>query len=429
MLVEFSVSNSWSFKDLQTLPMQAAKIASKNHQLDEHNVFAASDELELLKTKAIFGANASGKSNLIKAMVCMLQMVDDSLADERIIEKANVPFQLNMVRPDEPSFFQLIFILDQVIYRYGFEVLGNTVVSEWLFGKPLHRGTAKRNTEKYHFKREGMHVEVNAATFKEGSRFATAKDSPSVYRENSLFLRVLAAFNGPVSKGICTYFNSIAFLDEYPTAAYYEAANRRLKDPRFLEKAGALIRAIDPTVHSISGKAPTANDGDWEPVINRTHGNGLEGHYLLLKMEAEGTKKVYGMSPYIFDALQHGTVLVVDEFDARMHPKLTRKIIALFHTPHTNPKGAQLIFVSHDTNLLDNALLRRDQILFAEKGPDGATELYSLVEIKGVRNDSLYEKEYLLGRYRAVPKNLNVLEEPFLTYGDAKKDEGGQTDQ
>jgi AAA15 family ATPase/GTPase len=112
--------------------------------------------------------------------------------------------------------------------------------------------------------------------------------------------------------------------------------------------------------------------------------------------------------------------MLVDEFDARLHPNLSRKIIELFHSPDTNPHNAQLVFVSHDSNLLDARLLRRDQIAFTKKDKTGATELYSLAEFKGVRNDSSFEKDYLMGKYNAVPHNLTALEraiENFVDHG------------
>lgn len=432
MLVEFSVSNFWSFKALQVLPMQAAKIVSKDSRLDRQNTLVVSDDLSLLKTKGIFGANASGKSNVVKAMLGMLTIVDLCFTKNNIIQEAVVPFHLNVETPNEPTFFQLVFTLEGMVYRYGFEVHRNAVVSEWLFGKPLRRGSSKKLTEKYFFKREGMNVSVNQATFSEGKRFESSDQlNGQVYRVNALFLRVVAALNGTLSQKICHYFNLIGFVSEYPDKEFYVRANARLADSVFLEKVSALIRAVDPSAHKVSARSVSRNGAQegWEPLIHRNYSNGKEVVFPLLGIEAEGTKKLFGMSPFIFDSLAEGLVLVVDEFDARLHPKLTRKVIDLFHSPHTNPKGAQLIFVSHDSHLLDHTLLRRDQILFADKGQDGATELYSLVQVKGVRNDSAYEREYLLGRYKAVPNNLNALEEPFKPYGNAETDESGKEDQ
>jgi AAA15 family ATPase/GTPase len=428
MLVEFSVSNFRSFKGLQVLPMQAAPISSNNQKLDEENLVLISESLSLLKTKAIFGANAGGKSNVIRALSAMLTIVDDCVVNKNIIEEAVLPFHLNIPNQNRPTFFQLIFTLNGMLYRYGFEVLRNEVLSEWLFGKSLQRVQDKKLTEKYYFKREGMKVTVNSSTFKEGKRFDNSDSTQApVHGSNTLFLRVMAIVQGEISKSIHGYFNSIAFIDDYTKAEFYDVAKKRLIDKEYLLKLSDVMMAVDPTVSRIDLRTiskPGAAD-EHIPIVIRNYADGSQFGHPLLGMEAEGTKKVFAMSPYIFDALKTGQILVVDEFDARMHPRLTRQIIELFHSPVTNPKGAQLIFVSHDTNLLDNSLLRRDQILFANKGNDGATELYSLVQIKGVRNDSLYGKEYLLGKYRAVPNNLNTLEEPFTPYGNAEENKGG----
>jgi uncharacterized protein len=119
--------------------------------------------------------------------------------------------------------------------------------------------------------------------------------------------------------------------------------------------------------------------------------------------ESEGTIKLYELAPFIIDALENGDTLVIDEFDARLHPRLSKKIIEIFNDPRTNPKNAQLLIVTHDTNLLSSSLFRRDQILFVEKDKYGASHLYSLAQFKGVRNDASFENDYLMGRYGAVP--------------------------
>ena len=127
--------------------------------------------------------------------------------------------------------------------------------------------------------------------------------------------------------------------------------------------------------------------------------------------ESEGTKKIFRLSPYLIDALSQGRVLILDEFEAKLHTKLSRSIVEIFHSKDQNPKNAQFIFSTHDTNLLSNQLMRRDQIDFVKKDKFGASSLYSLAEIIGVRNDENYERNYLLGKYMAVPAigNLDVI--------------------
>ena len=410
MLIEFSVGNFLSFRDIQTLHLQATKIRSRFEKVDKENVFPVNDDLSLLKSKAIFGANAGGKSNVIRAIVAMLTIIRDGLKDEEVLPKFVTPFLFQEENLIQPSFFQLVFILDNVQYRYGFEASSERIHSEWLFGKPLNE---KGVRERYYFTREGMSVSVNEMHFKEGSRL---QDKAPLFRENSLFLAVSAAFNGPITQGLLHFFrsgiSSISGLEEGKLLG--NAALQAMSDPIFVEKATRLLQAVDPGIQKLERVE--------EQVLlfrNRYDASGKikeEAPLLLNFAEAEGTKKLFHLSPLLFSVLEKGSILFIDELDARMHPKLTRKVVELFHTNNTNPHNAQLIFVTHDSNLLDAHLLRRDQISFAKKDRQGATELYSLVEYKGVRNDASYEKDYLLGKYEAVPENLNVLEELFVEY-------------
>lgn len=414
MLVEFSVGNFLSFRDIQTLNMQAAKIRSRFEEVDRENVFQAAGDLSLLKTKAIFGANASGKSNAIKALVSMLAIIREGLKDEEALSKRVMPFWFQEENLHQPSFFQIVFILEGVQYRYGFEASRDRIHSEWLFGKPLREPKVR---ERYFFTREGMETIVNETQFKEGARLL---ENAPLFRENSLFLAVSAAFNGPLSQKLLVFFrtgiSSVSGLNE--GGALGHLAVRAMSNPAFVERATHLLQAIDPGILKISVED--------EQVLIYRHRYDADGRakeqipLLLLEAEGEGTKKLFHLSPLLFAVLENGAILFIDELDARMHPSLTRKVVQLFHAETTNPRHAQLVFVTHDSNLLDARLLRRDQISFARKDPAGATELYSLVEYKGVRNDASFEKDYLMGKYAAVPENLNVLEEVFTEYQRTK---------
>lgn len=432
MIIEFSVGNFWSFKKIQTLQMQAAKIVSKFPEVDEKNVIPVNEQLFLLKSKAIFGANASGKTNLVRAMVAMVFIVAECLKDMEALRKKIVPFFLDEATLAAPSFFQVMFIIDNTQFRYGFEATHDEIVSEWLFGKDLRKN--KQSRERYYFTREKMKVSINETAYKEGKQFTNLKKgTPPLYRENSLFLSVVAAWNGKLAKKITEYLQTgFTILSGLDDEMAINVALNSMSHPVFQKRSTELLQAIDPTIQRVERVEVDMNSlsaGNEEKqsaeefrkrkqkfggivVIRKQKGKGNKDVPLMLStQEAEGTKKLFSLSPFIFGTLERGKTLVIDEFDARMHPRLTRKIIELFHSPDTNPNNAQLIFISHDTNLLDAKLLRRDQISFAQKDKDGATELYSLVEFKGVRNDASFEKDYLLGKYNAVPSNLNVLEE------------------
>lgn len=428
MLLEFSVGNYRSFKEIETLQMEAAPIVSKWTKLDAENLVHLNEDLSVLKSKAIYGSNGSGKSNLLKALATMNGILENNIGNSNYIHDSIIPFNLNVENQRKPSFFQIVFLLHSKIYRYGFEVEGNDIISEWLFQRDISEGQSRKKKERYLFTREGMDVSVNNATFSEARHFLKQeKNTNTVFRTNSLVLSVAAAFNNTIAKELINYLlHSFHFSGVEQDSNPYKTVMARLENTEYSEKLIALMQSIDPSISQIvlkKFKEPLVDLGTL-PFVQRKYKNGIESHLPLLTSEAEGTKKIFAMSPYIFDAIENGDVLIVDEFDSKLHPKLTRKIIEMFHSSHVNKKGGQLIFVTHDTNLLDNSLMRRDQILFANKGVDGSTQLYSLVEIKGVRNDNSYQKDYLLGKYGAVPVNLNVLEEPFKSYLNAEEDEG-----
>jgi len=447
MLVEFSVGNFWSFKDIQTLQMQAAKIKSKFPKVDEENVFAVSDKLSLLKSKAIYGANASGKSNLVRAFSAMYYIVKDNLSNLNVLGQNIIPFKFNEETLKEPSFFQLIFILEGVQYRYGFEASSTEIISEWLFGKPLDTAGVR---ERYFFVREGDQVDVNEEWFKEGAPFAKKGEKTSpFYRSNSLFLTVVASFNGSLSLAIVRLIVNKISIDPGYDSTILESLSMQLisDDASFKQFINELLPSVDPTIRRIElvdMEHAIPDFPDKEKILQNLKKQGQvvsdiavyrslydqsgkvtgQTSVMLDFQEAEGTKKVFALGSIMFLALTKGGALFIDELDARLHPRLTKKIIEMFNSIHTNPNNAQLIFVTHDSSLLDAHLLRRDQITFAKKDKFGATELSSLVEFKGVRNDASFEKDYLLGKYGAVPNNLNVMEGVFESAVDyIKKNE------
>jgi len=408
MLVEFSVGNFWSFKEIQTLQMRAAKISSKYPKLDEENVVVVDEQMSLLKSKAVFGANGSGKSNLVRAIGSMRMIIEESVKNMKILETTIFPFRLSSETEKQPTFFQIVFIYEEIMFRYGFEANSEAIVSEWLFGKSIN--AKKGSRERFYFTREGNNIEVNESLLKEAKEkhlTMSGTTVPPLFRENTLYLTLLATYNVSL---ILNLYNYLAI--NLPTIFLESDATitkKLMESPKFRSRAIELLNAIDPTIKEIKIQhgiiwviRHIKDENETKPVA-----------FVLATQEAEGTKRIFALSPYIFAALEHGYTLIIDEFDAKMHPQLTRKIVELFHSPSTNLNNAQLVFITHDSNLLDPHLLRRDQICFAQKDKNGATELYSLVEFKGVRNDASFEKDYLQGKYRAVPTNLNQLEALF----------------
>jgi uncharacterized protein len=408
MLVEFSVGNFWSFKEIQTLQMRAAKISSKYSKLDQDNVILVDEQLSLLKSKAIFGANGSGKTSLRLAMSSMRLIIEESVKNMKVLDTCIFPFQLSSETKDKPSFFQVSFVHGDVLFRYGFEATTKVIVSEWLFGKALNAKKGAR--ERFYFTREGNTLDVNETLLKEAKEkqlIASGTNTPPLFRENTLYLTLLATFNVSLARDLYDYirFRLVPLSVDLDNTEITQL----MESPKFQLKVTELLNSIDPSIKDVK-----LEHGIIWVIRHLKEGNEAKTvPFILFSQEAEGTKRLFTLSPPIFIALEVGSTLFIDEFDAKLHPQLTRKILELFHSPSTNPHNAQLVFITHDSNLLDSHLLRRDQISFAQKDKNGATELYSLAEFKGVRNDASFEKDYLQGKYRAVPTNLNQLEALF----------------
>ena len=397
MLIEFSVSNFRSIKDLQTLSF----LATAMNEHEKTNVFDATDKIRLLKSTCIYGANGSGKSNLVKAMWAMISYVKATFEDRRKFDEHIQPFKLNTSTRKEGSFFQIVFILEGRTYRYGFVYLKGKIMSEWLFG------TANKNEVEY-FTRENKNIYINKERFKEGIGLE------SKTREDNLFLNVVYEFNGKIAETICIYFTKIFIVQGFDMAtkkilrdASYQVIQDKKDKYRFLE----ILKIADAEIFDINLEYNYEKEVN-QIISQRKLFNENEQEEGLVNFDfddeaSDGTKKMFYYSGTFVNLMKSGGTIIIDQFDERFHTSLTKAIVKLFNSEKN--KSAQLCFVTHDTNLLDNDLLRRDQIYFAEKNQRGETAIYSLNEIKGVRNDSSLEKDYIKGKYGAIPfiKNLN----------------------
>lgn len=417
MVEEFSFGNFTSFKELNTLNMTAAKIKSKDSRLDSDNVFTNGGAY-FLKSKGIYGANASGKSNVVKALVAFLRIVTDSVKDDKILDKYIFPFSLSTETYDKPCFFQLIFRHEGVKYRYGFEADSSIIHSEWLFATPGRR-------EQAYFIRENTQLQtINKTYFAEGEKFQSLLQNDEknpIFRSNSLFLTTLSSFAlGKLSKALLDTITNITVINGLGSSGMYNSSIEALDDPKqkklvvdFLKYADTGIKDLN-TVHipsSINESPDTAKNEkenktkkivvSIKDVYDADFNKVSDIHFAFDRQESEGTKKIFELSTAILDALKEGTMLVIDEFDARFHPLITKKIVELFNSS-ANVSG-QLVFVTHDTNLLSSELLRKDQIDFVEKDKYGASHLYTLVQFKGIRSTDSFENDYIRGKYGAIP--------------------------
>lgn len=417
MLVNFTVKNFRSFKLERTFSMEASGI--KEHKESVVN----RGKYHMLPLAVFYGANSGGKSNLIEAIATMRNIVVRSVRLNEGDQLSYDPFALDVISEKHPTFFEIQFIKDEVVYRYGFEYDKNEIVSEWLYEKCF-------GEKEYElFVRSHDLIDVSPKRFPEGN------GKENLTNTNRLFLSLVAQLKGEKSNKVMNWFRNCNVVSGIESEGY---ANFTLE--MFLEHLeGAdqaqdffkelqlgftrfMVKKVDVPKEVIE-KAP-------ESIKSELEKNGASGTFVLSltthnvysedgmvvgernfpknKMESEGTKKVIEMSGPIFDTLKDGKTLIVDELDAKLHPILTRNIVLLFMDPKKNPNGAQLIFATHDTNLLDLGVLRRDQIWFAEKDKVESTDIYSLVEFKDeegkkVRNDRDIKSDYIQGRYGAIP--------------------------
>lgn len=438
MLLEFTVGNYLSFKEPVTLSMEAASITDY-----PENTFAAGKHT-LLKSVVVYGANASGKSNLMMALAEMRHIVRSSSRMTSTDEFGVTPFLLNTETVGKPSFFEALFLIEGVRYRYGFELSPEKVHTEWLY-------QAKATAEKPLFIRDGDAIEVS------GSRFPEGRNLESKTRENALFLAVCDQFNGQISKQIMDWFSNGNNISGLSHENYRGVTFRMLKDPECRLVMLEFLKKLDLGFNEVQIEEEE-NELESSPLsfanvlkaqlllelqqsygvkakerfrFNTVHdlygpegGKVGETIFNLDAQESSGTKKIFDLIGPFFDSLTNGKVMVVDELDAKLHPLLTNALVGLFNAEETNPHNAQLIFATHDTNLLSYGSFRRDQIYFTEKDKEGATELYSLIEYKEegttVRKDRSFEKDYVQGRYGAIPY-LGDFSKLFTKWQESRK--------
>ncbi len=425
MLIQFTVGNFLSYKE----PVTFSMITGMNREHPE-NTFVSRD-LKLLKSSVLCGANASGKSNLIKAMGFFKVYVLNSFTEfkpDSIIPVDS--FRLSDSTKNKPSYFEIVFIHKGVKYRYGFEIDLSKIHNEWLFF------SKKKKEYKLFIRKNTNQFDLNTNEFKEGMGIEGKT------RSNALFISVVSQFNGEKSNKITEWFNNFnVLIGTDPVNLRGHTINLLRKNEDYKNKIYQFIKIADSGIIDFKMKKVPFNEEaslfksipevlrkkfqsqDFYNVSTdrkRFDGNnkfvGYEKFDLITK-ESAGTNKLFNYSGLIVDALLNGKTLVIDELDTSMHPLLTQFIFKLFHSKRINHLNAQLIVATHDIKLLDKRLLRRDQMWFTEKDRFGQTDLYSLLEYKKdktIRNDASYAKHYMQGRYGAIPIISNQLESLFI---------------
>ena len=411
-LIEFTVENYRSIKDAVTLSMVATADRSLENNLIELD---AMKKDRLLRSAVIYGANASGKSNVLRALFDFRLLVLNSHKSQKGSRIRFTPFKLDKECLTRPTTFSVSFIREGIKYVYSVSFTAEKVVSEELYYYPRGRIALifeRKNTSDYRF-----------STDKKAQKFY-AEQTP----ENVLYLSRSTQLNYEKTAKAFEWFKDDLMIFGPGSLGTYgpemDISIKMLENEKTKELILRALSEADLGIDDIRGKIEELSveklpdsfpaelkailDNSEKSTLKRIEVKTLHGDVQFsFHEESEGTKRLFSLIGPWIDALQNGRVLVVDELDTKLHHLLNVFLIKLFHDPTQNQKNAQLIFNTHNTNLLDLKLFRRDQIWFTEKDPEtGKTDLYSLVEFKKEkkpRKDTDIKKGYIIGRYGAIP--------------------------
>ena len=390
-------------------------IANSNKELNDNYVEIGGNKV--LKSAAVYGANASGKSNLFKILTLVVLMLRSSNSVDINAKLPLIPFKLDKGSVNKPSEFEIKFILDETRYVYGFIADKDKIYDEYLYYYPNGRETKifdRTNINEYSYTQKDEKILREIETKNAQNKFFLATAT------NWNFDKTKAAYNF-LTNGIGTCNN----LEILKNMAYkmYETNPDYLKDFAidFLQKADFNIEDYQISQIDVPGEFLTAipefitktlPDKPKAYQVLFKHKN--SDNYLSIDEESLGTQMIFAFIPFLADSLKNKKVLIIDELDKSLHSFLVQYIVEIFNDAEINKNGSQLIFNTHDTNLLDLNILRRDQIWFTEKNSEtGESDLYSLSDFS-VRKQENVEKGYMLGRYGAVPfikNDFNLWEE------------------
>lgn len=412
MLIEFRVKNFRSLRDEQVLSL----VASRDKTLQGTNTLETGIKAApaLLRSAVIYGANASGKSNLIKSLQYMRGVVAESATVIQPGQTFSVqPFRLDAESARQPTQFEITFLLNGVRYQYGFAMTPQRIVSEHLL---VYKAFKPQRWFERHF--DG---DTGKDTYDFGPGLKGAKQVwEGATRPNALFLSMAVQLNSDQLRPVFDWFvNRLAIFNEVtPLAPQFSVqmlgqADKRREICDFLTAADISIADIEVVTRQVPGQAVHFDlaSGKTEVRIEQVEENQLRFKHVTehgeavfdLADESNGTRNLLFLTGPVLDILKKGLTLVIDELDTSLHTLLVRRLVQLFHSPEINTGGAQLIFTTHDTSLLDAPdLFRRDQIWFVEKNGNQASSLVSLSEFSPRKKEAL-ERGYLVGRYGGVP--------------------------
>lgn len=399
MLIQFNFGNFKSFKNEATLNMIASSIKENTDNIVDEK------DSKYLKISAIYGANSSGKSNVIEAFAQMRKLVHESFALVRKWKEIPLKrFAFDESSKNLPSMFEVFFEYNGEIYQYGFELDTIEINEEWLYKKD----------KEYKSERYNMIFIREKEKFELAEELKTYSEILKGISEKTLILSVLANLKIENIKNVFNWFEETTIINfgnplidtikgrVLPEELKKDNIDELIEFKNFLSDIDVGIKGIklEEELDSNDKKRYKAFSVHFNNDTNKEE-------YISLHEESDGTLKMISMYSDLKRCLKNGSTLFVDELDAKLHPLLTKYIIQIFHNKKTNPNNAQLIYTTHDVTNLTREIFRRDEIWFVEKDKKNISHLYSLVEYKikdkKVRNDASYNKDYLLGRYGALP--------------------------
>lgn len=382
MVLEIRLSNMFSFRDEVTLDLQAAKIQTKKARELEGNLFSVDGE-QMLKSVALFGANASGKSNVIKAIRACVNMVRSSHNYNVDTRFAISPFKFEDYA-NKPSSFYICFLLNGVEYEYSFSFMHDEIITETLYYYPNGRKSLV-------FSRD----ESRGTVKKDIYEFKTVIKRPFDVADNTskktLYISRASQMDREIAQKIFLFFCNDIVLD-------YQVANIDSLDNLFKERKDQMLEVLRTADSDIIDFKIQNN------AITTFHRTNPSVAFDFETEESEGTKTLFRMMVRMIGIIHEGKMLLVDEIDNSLHTQLVEFVIGMFnHSDH-----AQLIYTTHNTHLLNTDFQRRDQVYFVNKREDGSSDLYSLFDFKDFRDTLDMEKAYLQGRFDAIPTISNL---------------------
>lgn len=423
MLIEFKFGNYRSFRDEAVLSMEATGLGRLKSSLISYN------SLNLLPAVAIYGKNGGGKSNVIRAFWLAVQFIKNAQRTQH--EGAEIPvrpFLLNDYSKDTPTFFEFTYVLDNVKYIYGFSATKEKVFSEYLYHAPKGQKATvfARTNQEFTFTEEKAKRKLISEAVAPNQLFfsvaCTMNDAACVsamkwFREYVFFSRDYT----DIPKQLLSYSNDknmLAAISDYAKAAdlgiekmEFEFKDEEIDDLETItdmpENMKSALSAFMQTLKENSSSSEISLQKSEVKATSYHKGVNKDGEKVSLALElsdeSDGTRKLMSIAPAIESVLNKGGLVLVDELEKELHPMLVNYIVAKFQSKNANPNAAQIVFTTHNTELLNMELLRKDQLYFADKSrKDGASELYSISDFSTKTADNI-RKGYLAGKYGATP--------------------------